>query len=153
MRHIYRPLIVLLALGCGPLGPIPGGKLSGEPMAGPVSDWSFLDDEHTVQLETRPDDPHSVNIWIGHHQGNPYIPTSLIAGVDEPSERQWVQNVANDPRVRLRVAGRLYPRKAVRVEDPAELEAVRAILIARYEVEPSDDGQESSAWIFRLEPR
>jgi hypothetical protein len=153
MRRTARLLIVFLALACGPLGPLPGGKLSGEPMSAPVGDWSFLDDEDTVQLETRPDDPYSVNVWIGHYQGNPYIPTSLIAGVDEPGERQWVQNVTSDPRVRLRVSGQLYPRNALRVEDPAELEAVRAILIAKYEVEPSDDGQESSAWIFRLEPR
>ena len=57
-----------LALACGPIGPIPGGALRGDPVAEPVQDWSFLDAEHTVQLETRPGDPYSVNVWIGQQQ-------------------------------------------------------------------------------------
>lgn len=153
MRRIPGFFLVFLLLACGPLGPLPGGELSGELHTTPVADWGFLDDEETVQLETRPGDPYSVNVWIGAYQGNPYVPTSLIAGVDDPAERKWVQNVQADPHVRLRAAGRLYERNAVRVEDPAELAAARAMLIAKYEVEPSDDGQESNAWIFRLEPR
>lgn len=142
-----------LALACGPIGPIPGGALRGDPVAETVQDWSFLDAEHTVQLETRPDDPYSVNVWIGQQQGRPYVPTSLIAGVDEPSERQWVKNALADPRVRLLVQGRLYDLKAVRVDDAAERESVRAALLAKYEVEASEDGHEDQAWIFRLEPR
>ena len=142
-----------LLLACGPLGPIPGGALRGEPVTGPVQDWAFLDDEHTVQLETNPSDPYSVNIWIGHEGGRPYIPSSLIAGVAEPTERQWVENVLDDPNVRLKVQGRLYDLRAVRVEDDTERESVRAALLAKYEVEASDDGHEDQAWIFRLEPR
>lgn len=153
MRSLPCLCAAALALACGPLGPIPGGALRGEPVGEPVSDWSFLDAEHTVQLETHPGDPYSVNVWIGQQRGRPYVPTSLIAGVDEPSERQWVKNVLADPRVRLRVHGRLYDLAAVRVEDAAERESVRAALLAKYEVEAGEDGHEDRAWIFRLEPR
>ena len=146
-------LLALTACGCGPLGPIPGGGLRGEVVTESVDSWSFTFDHDTVQLETRPADPYSVNVWIIGHEGNLYVPTSLIAGTDEPSDRQWVQNVLADPDVRVRIDGRLYERRAGRVEDPAELEAVRAKLLAKYEVEKSDDGREVRAWIFRLEPR
>ena len=151
LRLILIPMLALLA--CGSIGPIPGGELKGDLVTAPPEDWSFLDEEHTIELETRPDDPYSVNVWIARHAGNPYVPTSLIAGVEDPAERAWVQHVLDDPRVRIRVAGKLYPRRAVRVENAAEAEAARAVLIAKYEVEPSDDQQETRAWIFRLEPR
>jgi hypothetical protein len=54
--------------------------------------------------------------------------------------------------VRIRLDGVLYERRAVRVEDATEREAARAALLAKYEVEASDDGQEQNAWIFRLDP-
>ena len=145
--------LALLALACGPIGPFSSGQLKGELQSGPVAGWTFLDSEETVQLETRPDDPYSINIWIGRHDGKPYIVTSLILGEEEPSQRAWVQQVEKDPRVRIRVAGKLYERRAVRVSDPDEAETVRAKLMAKYEVESEDDGRTGRAWIFRLDAR
>lgn len=147
------PLLAILLACCGPIGPIPGGALRGDVAAAPVSDWSFTDAHETAQLETDPDDPHSVNTWMTGHAGALYVPTSLILGVEDPAERGWVQNVGRDPRVRIRIDGVIYERVAVRVTDATELEAVRAKLIAKYDVEASDDGQEQNAWIYRLDPR
>ena len=50
-------------------------------------------------------------------------------------------------------SARVLAGDAVRVEDDTERESVRAALLAKYEVEASDDGHEDKAWIFRLEPR
>ncbi len=55
------PLVVWL-LGCGPVLMLPGGELEGEVTSAP-KDWSFSDETSTIQLETRPEDPYSVNIW------------------------------------------------------------------------------------------
>ncbi len=55
------PLILWL-LGCGPVLLLPGGGLDGE-LASPPTDWSFSDETSTIQLETRPGDPYSVNVW------------------------------------------------------------------------------------------
>ncbi len=155
MRLHAPPAWVLLlglvpALGCGPIGPLPGGRLSGS-VSGAVEDWSFVDDVETVQLETRPDDPHSVNTWIGRLGGTLYLPTSLILGADDPEERTWVRNALADPRVRVRIDGTLYGFEATRVDDPDEREAARAMLLAKYDVESDDHA--TRAWIFRLSPR
>lgn len=141
----------LACLGCGPLGPLPGGRLRGEVRSAPPPDWSFTSEVETVQVETRPADPYSVNTWCGDYRGALYVPTSLIFGADDPAERDWVKHVLSDPRVRLRIGGIVYELRAVRVEDAEEREAVRARMLAKYDVELDDHAE--NAWIFRMEAR
>lgn len=143
------PLLVV-ASGCGPLGPIPGGALRGPVHEGPLPAWNTVADVEQIQLETRPGDPYSVNTWCGVHAGRLYVPTSLIRGADDPMEREWVRNVLEDARVRARIDGVVYPLLAVRVEDEQELAAARAALLQKYDVEP--DEHVAKGWIFRLDP-
>ena len=151
MRAIPWIVFVMLGVGCGPIGPLSGGRLGGEPHAGALPSWEFVADVETVQLETRPDDPYSVNTWIGSYEGRLYVPTSLILGADEPLEREWVRNVEADPRVRLRIEGTVYELAARRVTDEATAEAVRAALLEKYETEADDHARR--AWIYELGPR
>jgi hypothetical protein len=148
-------LLVLSAMlvGCGPLGPISGGRLRGEVGAGEMRDWSFAAAEETAQIETNPDDPHSVNVWFGSVGSRLYVPTSMILGPTDPTEREWVANVDANPRVRIRIDGVVYPRTAVRVADPDEFAEARAALEAKYEIEPEDRDEAREIWFFRLDPR
>jgi len=143
-------LASLAALACGPLGPLPGGRLRGDVVPPPAS-WSEVAEAETFQLETDPDDPHSVNIWGAAVEGRFYVATSLILGTDEPAERTWVRNVQRDPRVRLRARGRVFELRAVRVTAGEERERARRALLAKYDVER--DAHAEAAWVFRLEPR
>jgi hypothetical protein len=59
----------------------------------------------------------------------------MIRGPKAPTERDWVKNVAADPRMRIRIAGEIYEGVAVRITDPAEYEAARAGLEKKYELE------------------
>jgi len=142
-RALAAPL--LLALACGPLGPLPGGRLEGE-LAPAPADWSFSDAAKTVQLETDPAEPYSVNIWgVG-------LGSAFYVASGEGGSSRWAQNISSDPRVRLQVDGRLYALRAARVEDPTEIERVLAALVEKYDFEP-DEEQRAQAWLFRLEPR
>jgi len=153
------PLAACLALSvalvaCGPLGPIPGGALRGAVATAPSASWSDIVDIEQVeqiQLETRPLDPYSVNVWCGVHDGHLYVPTSLILGADDPMERTWVRNVLEDPDVRVRIEGIVYPMRVERVESEQELVAVRQMLLTKYEIE--SDPHVEQGWIFRLSPR
>jgi hypothetical protein len=141
---------VLLLAGCGffePIGPIAGGRLSGEVVSEPVADWSFVDNHETIKVETRPGDPYSVTTWVFHHGGNLYVPCG------DPESRTWVANVQADPRVRLKIGERIYERSAVRVTDPAEFEAAAQPLLRKYDLDPPEEGEETEAWLFRMEPR
>ncbi len=132
-------------LACGPLVMIPGGELSGELRPTPT-DWSFTDEVDVVQLETRPDDPYSVNVW-GVGMGAHFY---VISGDAEKSA--WAQNILADPRVRLRVGDDLYAQRAERVEDDAEIERLIVGLKKKYDFEP-EEGQRETAAVFRLVAR
>ena len=145
---------LLVFAGCGPIGPIPGGALSGEVVSEPVADWSFADQVENAQLETRPADPHSVNTWFAGVGARLYVPTSMIWGPRHPEGRSWVAHVAEDDRVRVRLGDGIYERRAVRVaDDSPEYAEARAALEARYDVTPDDRDPDRTIWIFRLDPR
>jgi hypothetical protein len=147
MRRSWAVVVALILAGCEPVGPIPGGALSGELVTGPVEDWSLQGEEETIFVETRPSDPHSVTVWCVAHEGALYIPSR------DPGKKRWVQNLMEEPAVRLKIAGRIYERRAVRVTDPAEFEAAGAKLIAKYEIESEDIDDATEVWLFRIEPR
>jgi hypothetical protein len=94
-------------LGCGPVGPFSGGRLSGEEQGWP-EDWNRFADVKQIQLETDQKDPHSVNLWVVVVDGEAYVATSLRVGTEVPEEREWVRNITADPRVRIRIDGTLY---------------------------------------------
>ncbi len=137
----------LASSACEPLGPLAGGELEGETHQTEVADWSFAHGYDTIQLETRPDDPHSVTVWCFTHEGRLYVPSR------HAKRKRWVQNVMDDPRIRVRIGDRIYPARASRVSDSAELEAAVPALFEKYDLEPLDEEERAGAWVFRLDWR
>lgn len=134
---------VLLA-GCEPLWVLPGGALGGTESRVP-DDWAFSDAVDTVQLETGAD-AYSVNVWgvaVGPHF---YVASSRGGG------SRWAQHIVQTSAVRLRIDDAVYPLRASRVEDEAELETVIAAYVRKYEVE-QDESFVTTAWVFRLDAR
>ena len=140
------PLALLLAasLACGPLVMIPGGALSGTPTAAP-SDWAFTDAVDTVQLETNPDDPYSVNVW-GVAAGDAFY----IGAGDRTS--QWAANILANPLVRLRVDDALYDLRATEVTDDAERDVFLAAVAKKYDYTPDPEDRDA-ATLFKLSAR
>ena len=131
----------------------PGGELRGTVATGAVDDWSFTDAVKTVQLETRPGAPHSINIW-GVSTGDAFYVASdswrqRLGG--SGGDARWVGHIAIDPRVRLRVGRTLYERKAIRVQDEAELARFRQAYQKKYDSDPWE--REDPPWVYRLDPR
>lgn len=133
MRSPLVSVSVSLALvfalgGCGgPFLMFPGGALRGEVATEPVEDWSFVDDAF-VDIEFRPENPYSVELNYVVKDGRLYV---------DPSEgRRWLAYLRADPRVRVRFGDTIYERRAVLVEDAAELE-----------------GFDPTRFVYRLDPR
>lgn len=143
-----RFLSLLLALslsGCdGPLLVLPGGQLDGALEPTP-SNWTFAGDYGTVQLETRPDDPYSVNIAFTVIDGRLYI----NAG---DTETQWVKNITASPLVRLRMNDALYDLRAERITDPAKIAAFGQAWTAQ-SMFRRDPAELAEAWVYRLVTR
>lgn len=111
---------------------LPGLWLSGEVVREPVTDWSWVSDVshpqrgNTIMLETRTwyGIPYSVTILPTPRGDRLYIGGSARDARLErefPDYKQWWANVERDPRVRLKINGKIYEMSAALVSDPVEL--------------------------------
>jgi hypothetical protein len=127
-RRLVTAIALVALFGCGgPFLVFPGGELRGEVIEEPVTDWSFVDDSF-VDLETRPENPYSVELNYFVRDGQLFV---------DPAEgRRWLDYIRADPRVRVRFGGKVYPLQAVLVGRPGELE-----------------GFDADRFIYRLDPR
>lgn len=127
-----------------------GGRLSGEEGSWPTG-WQDAADVSQIQLETRPEDPHSVNVWIVVVDGAAYISTSLLHGTEVPDEREWVRNVAADPRVRVRIDGVVYLAQLEVLDDERLKARVLEAFAAKYP--ELDRARGSGARFYRITNR
>ena len=146
MQRLLAALCVILLAACQPIGPIAGGKLSGSAAPAPA-DWTTFAAVPTVQLETRPGSPYSVNIW-GVANGAKYYVAAGSGG-----KTKWTAFIAADPNVRLRIDKNIYELKAVRVNDATEKKHVGDLYTAKYKLTGDRAAQAGDAWLYRLEPR
>lgn len=137
-------LMASLAACSEPFALLPGGELDGATAPVPGS-WAFADEIDTVQLETRPDDPYSVNIWAVGLGPALYV----HAGANRST---WVEHLEADPRARVRVAGSLYELSAARVEDQAEFDRFSDAYEKKYGRRPRNENA-GEAYLFRLGAR
>ena len=148
-------LLVVIAFAArwhdGPLGPFPGGAMTGELVAAPVADWGTLlpgntDMGRRIEVQVSPDAPRAVTTGYIVRDGKLYVPALLAA------RKTWPALALADDRVVVRIAGKLYPLRAVRVTDPAEL---APLALALEEIEPGTavDVDTLPTWFFRMEPR
>jgi hypothetical protein len=148
---LTRPVLLLILMltasvvGCGePFLVMPGGALKGSTVAAPDS-WAFTDAVKTVQLETYPTDPYSVNIWVVALRGNLYI----HAGTNGSN---WVENIEADPNVRLRIGDSIYELLASRVDGQEEFDRFSDAYEKKYGRRPRNENV-AEAYLFRLEAR
>ena len=136
-------MLTTLIAACGdPVLLLPGGALEGSTAAAPDS-WVFTDSVDTIQLETRPGDPYSVNIWVIALGGNLYV----HAGTNRAT---WVENMEADPNVRLRVNDSIYELVASRVDDQDEFDRFSDAYERKYGRRPRNENV-AEAYLFRLE--
>lgn len=132
---------LLAAAGCSePFVTIPGGELAGQ-VLNPPEIWADVPD--TVQLETRPENPYSINIWSVGLGPDLYVATG-------PDGTAWTEFIELDPNVRVRLGDGLY-RLQARVVDEADArkQVVRAYA-DKYDVDPLD-GWVTEGMIIRLD--
>lgn len=140
----FRYAVVLCLpffVACGPTLLMPGGGLSGTDSA-PPADWTWTDDFSTVQLETRPEDPYSVNLWIVGIDQKLYV----HAGTNRSA---WVENMEGDSAVRILIDEKIYSLSATRVEEQSEFDVFSDAYEAKYGMRPRNENVEE-AYLFYL---
>lgn len=145
IRCLCCALLFIGATGCAePFIVLPGKALAGT-LTQPPPDWSGYESLDVVQLETRIDDPYSINVWCAAIGSGFYVATG------EEGTR-WTELLATDPRVRLRIDTSIYELRAVRVLDPAEIGLVAEQYVAKYGLDAEDNWVEK-ALVYRLDRR
>jgi hypothetical protein len=142
MAYRFAAMLSLsFSLACGPSLLLPGGELSGT-LSAPPNDWGWTEDVSTIQLETRPEDPYSVNIWVVGIRDKLYV----HAGENLSN---WVENMEDDPSVRVLIDGKIYELTAYRVEDQAEFDAFSDVYEKKYDSRPRNENV-NEAYLFQL---
>lgn len=143
MVHRLTAMLALpLFLACGPTFLFPGGALNGT-SATPPEDWAWTDEVSTIQLETRPEDPYSVNIWAVGIDQKLYV----HAGANRST---WVENMQVDSSVRVLINEELYELEAFRVEDQAEFDVFAIAYETKYGSRPRNENVDE-AYLFYLQ--
>ncbi len=136
--------LILLSACDGPFIFAAGGALSGAETAAPDR-WQLDEDSAVAQLETRPEDPYSINFTYVQLDGRFYV----YAG---DTRTNWVKHIEQSPLVRVRVQDRVYPARAVRVVSDEELAEFAAVW-SNLSVFQRDPNQFEEVWLYRLEAR
>ncbi|MBK52660.1 MAG: hypothetical protein CMQ45_09770 [Gammaproteobacteria bacterium] len=137
----------------------PGLWLKGDLVSEPVDNWDWVRDVrhpvrgNTIMLETRTwyGLPYSVTILPTPRGENLYVGGSARGdrlSRDFPEYKQWWANVQRDPRVKLKIDGKIYEMTAALVHDPEEL---RQILGREpVSIRIADDGSEDvvAKWYY-----
>jgi hypothetical protein len=146
MIRIALSLATLLLLaGCEePFIVFAGGELTGEVVPAP-EDWSSIEQIDTVQLETQPDDPYSVNIWVAAVGADLYVAT----GADGTS---WSEHIAEGNAVRVRAETEIFELEAYQVFDASERARVAKAYVDKYDLDETDNWV-MKGMIFRLDRR
>jgi F420H(2)-dependent quinone reductase len=159
LRTVSLCLAILSLTACDPKDRRPGLWLSGNVETAPVSDWSFVDAHREIFVETRTwyGIPHSVTTVVVAHNGTLYVPSVYFEGGEFPNARFWNRNVVRDPRVRLKIGDRIFERRAVLVEDPAEWNRVLAAFAQKMpfwkELAEKPESERPTIVFLRMDPR
>ena len=145
MRNAVLVLLLSLSMAAcsGPIGPIPGGELSGESAPWPA-DWAYTDKVENVLLQTNPNDPYSVTIWCVTHNDE------LFFGAGD-KDSKWVANILHNPSVKLSINGKLIDGNASEVKDTILVGNVISAFLTKYDIESEEDLVQEEGMLFRFD--
>ncbi len=130
-------ILIALTAACSidPSDERPGLGLSGEVHQQGVEDWLFTSDADEIFIETVTSYwiPHSVTAWCV------IVEDELYISADDADKKSWVANVARDPDVRLKIAGKVYEQKLVPITDATTIAAIDSGFVRKYEYEEEED--------------
>ncbi len=167
---LFGTAVVARYFADGPMGPLSGGPLrAGELVTAPVSDWSFAEGK-VVELELAATGQSRTTGSLVY-DGQFYIPCDLgfvwrrlpsaaMRGIASIlwAVKHWHEDAVRDGRAVVRIDGKRYEGKLVRVTDPELLAKLRAIMqekAAKYMHTTLTDAppDTEAIWFFRLDPR
>lgn len=148
-------LVFAARFGDGPTVIIPGGPLeSGEMHMGPEPDWTFARDLAEMEFQLI-EPPVSRTIWLQVVDRKLYVVSGYMNSAVGKLWKQWPMQAEKDPRAIIRIEGKRYERKLVRIRagHPA-LGGIASEINRKYGAGLNAEMAETGdTWFFALEPR
>lgn len=148
-------LVFVARFGDGPTAILPGGPLvSGELHTGPEPDWSFARDYPELEFQLV-EPPVSRIIWLQVVDGKLYAVSGYMNSTLGKLWKQWPHQAEKDPRAIIRIDGKRYERKVVRLgPDHPALPAIAAEVERKYGAPlRAEMAATGDAWFYAFEPR
>lgn len=115
----------------GPWAVISGGSFTSGEVVTEEPDWSFVKDRQEVEFELV-STGRSRTTWIMEVDGRIFIPSGYMNTTFGKIWKQWPAHAEADPRAILRIDGKLYHRKMVRIMDDPALPEVLSEVVRKY---------------------
>jgi hypothetical protein len=148
-------LVFAARLGDGPMVVLPGGPLeSGELYTGPEPDWTFARDIAEMEFQLV-EPPTSRTIWLQVVDGKLYAVSGYMNSTIGKLWKQWPLQAEKDPRAVIRIDGKRYERKIVRLgpEHPA-IEGIASEIERKYGAPlRAEMAATGDAWFYAFLPR
>jgi len=148
-------LVLAARFGDGPTVILPGGPLeAGELYSGPEPDWTFARDIPELEFQLV-EPPVSRTIWLQVVDGKLYAVSGYMNSTVGKLWKQWPMQAEQDPRAVIRIDGKRYERKIVRLgpDDPA-LAGIASEIERKYGAPlRAEMAATGDAWFYAFEPR
>jgi hypothetical protein len=148
-------LVFVAGFGDGPTAILPGGPLeAGELHTGPEPDWSFARDIPEMEFQLV-EPPESRTIWLQVVDGKLYGVSGYMNSTIGKLWKHWPMQAEQDPRAVIRIDGKRYERRVVRLgpNDPA-LEGIASEIERKYGAPlRAEMAATGDAWFYAFEPR
>lgn len=139
----------------GPWEMIAGGPFTSGTLQSTEPDWVFVKDIGEVEFQLE-EPAASRTTWVMEHNNRVFIPCGYMNSTLGRIWKQWPIQVRDNPKAILRVQGKLWERKLVRIKDDPDLDVVLSELGRKYmngASVPRSMVDSNSLWIFELVPR
>lgn len=124
--------------------PFSSGELSGTLQSIPDS-WTNKATAKVIELETNPEDPYSVKLWIIGDNQKLYV----HAGANRAT---WVEHLQQNAKAKVLIDNNLYELVAQRVTKQAEFDQFSALYEVKYGRRPRNEDVRE-AYLFSLTAR
>jgi hypothetical protein len=145
---------VVARFGDGPTALFPSGPLeAGELYAGPEPDWTFARDIPEIEFQLV-EPPVSRTIWLQVLDGKLFAVSGYMNTTIGKLWKKWPIQAEKDPRAIVRVEGKRYERRIIRLgpEHPA-LEGIASEVLRKYGAPlTAEMAATGDAWFYALEP-
>jgi hypothetical protein len=148
-------LVFVARFGDGPTAILPGGPLvAGELHTGPEPDWSFARDIPVMEFQLV-EPPESRTIWLQVVDGKLYAVSGYMNSTIGKLWKHWPMQAEKDPRAVIRIDGKRYERKIVRLgADHPALEGITSETERKYGAPlRAEMAASGDAWFYAFEPR